>query len=165
MSALETLTPNPEVEAERRRALRALLCRPLLTAAETPEDYIVVRRHTEWLKQWLTEFPAWSLHIDRDLARLRKIPPDLLDETRPAIDRTSGICFSKRRYALLCLALAGLEQSDRQTTLAEIAHAIMELAASDPDLQAAGMSFDIGNYDQRGLPIRLLQPSECEAKQ
>ena len=148
-SALETLTPNPEVEAERRRALRALLCRPLLTPAETPEDYIVVRRHTEWLKQWLTEFPAWSLHIDRDLARLRKIPPDLLDETRPAIDRTSGICFSKRRYALLCLALAGLEQSDRQTTLAEIAHAMMELAASDPDLQAAGMSFDIGNYDQR----------------
>src|SRR5207249_12145111 len=36
-----------------------------------------------------------------------------------------------------------------QTKLAEIAHAMMELAASDPDLQAAGMSFDIGNYDQR----------------
>jgi uncharacterized protein (TIGR02678 family) len=42
-----------------------------------------------------------------------------------------------------------LEQSDRQTTLGQIAQRIMELIAADRDLQMAGLLFDIGNYDQR----------------
>jgi len=144
------LATSPEVEAERRRALRALLRHPLLTASgEQAEEYNLVRRHSEWLKQWLMRFPVWTLHVDKEVARLRKIPPDLLDDTRPAIDRTSGTSFSKRRYALFCLALAALEQSDRQTTLGQIARIIMELVAADRDLQAAGLVFDIGNYDHR----------------
>src|SRR5215510_5718016 len=116
--APETFATSPEVEAEQRRALRALLRQPLLTAeGATSQEYALARRHAEWLKQWFMKFPAWSLHIDKDVIRLRKIPADFLDDTRPAIDRASGTSFSKRRYALLCLALAVLEQSDRQTTL------------------------------------------------
>jgi uncharacterized protein (TIGR02678 family) len=146
----ETFETNPEVEAEQRRALRALLRQPLLTAeGATSQEYILARRHAEWLKHWFIKFPAWSLHIDQDVIRLRKIPADFLDDTRPAIDRASGTPFSKRRYALLCLALAVLEQSDRQTTLGQIAKGIMELVAADRDLQMAGLVFDIGNYDQR----------------
>jgi uncharacterized protein (TIGR02678 family) len=139
-----------EVEAERRCALRALLRNPLLPATgDTAEHYVLVRRHSEWLKQWLSKFPDWSLHIDGELARLRTIPADILDDTRPAIDRGSGAAFTKRRYALLCLALAALEQLDRQTTLGQLAQTIMELIAIDRDLQTAGLFFDSENYDQR----------------
>ena len=155
-----TTTSKPQVEAERRRAFRALLRNPLLPATgETAEEYMLVRRHSDWLKHWFSRFPAWSLHIDREVARLRKIPADLLDETRPAIDRNSGTIFTRRRYALLCLALASLEQLHRQTTLRQIAQTIMDLVAADRDLQAAGLVFDIGNYDQRRdlvYAVRLL---------
>jgi uncharacterized protein (TIGR02678 family) len=123
---------------------------PLLTAGgETAEDYVRVRRHSEWLKQWLAKFPAWSLHIDKEVIRLRKLPADLSDETRPAIDLTSGTAFTKRRYVLLCLTLAVLEQTDTQTTLGQITIAIMKLVSTDRDLSAAGMILDIGNYDHR----------------
>jgi uncharacterized protein (TIGR02678 family) len=141
---------SPEIEADRRRALRILLRRPLLLASgETAHEYQFVRRHADWLKQWLHQFPVWSLRIDKEAARLCKIPPDLRDDTRPAIDAASGAPFSKRRYVLVCLALATLERMDRQTTLGYLAKAIMELVAADRDLQAAGLTVDIQNYDHR----------------
>jgi len=141
---------TPETEAERRRAFRALLRNPLLQATgETAEEFTLVRRHSEWLKNWLSKFPAWSLHLDKDVARLRKIPADLLDETRPAIDRTTGTTFTRRRYAMLCFALAALERMDRQTTLGQVAQAIIQFIASDRNLQSAGLVFDVGNHDQR----------------
>src|SRR5262252_6434466 len=120
MVVSEPSTISPEVEADRRRAMRALLRNPLLTArGETAEDYRRVRRHSEWLKQWLAKFPAWQLHIDKEVIRLRKLPGDLRDETRPAVDRTSRASFTKRRYALVCLALAALEQAESRTTLGQ----------------------------------------------
>ncbi len=144
------LTWDPEVEAERRRALRALLRTPLLTAfGENSEEYVLVRRHMTWLKQWLAKFPAWTLRVEQDVARLRKTPPDTHDDTRGATDVTTGIPFSKRKYALLCLLLAALERSDRQTTLRHIMEAVNEFIAADPSLQAAGLAFDAAGYDQR----------------
>jgi uncharacterized protein (TIGR02678 family) len=141
---------NPELEAERRAALRALLRNPLLPAnRETAKEYGSVRRHSAWLKHWFATFPQWKLHIDKGLARLHKIPADLLDETRAAVDVTSGSVFSRRRYALLCLALAALERSERQTTLGQIAERIMEFILADSDLRTAGLVFDISNHDQR----------------
>lgn len=138
------------VESERRRALRALLRSPLLpSSGERAEEYSLVRRHSDWLKNWLKDFPSWALHIDPHVARLRKTPPDLFDETRPAIDQASGTAFTRRRYALFCLALAALELSDVQTTLSQLAQTMVELIAADPDLKAAGMFLDAGNYDQR----------------
>jgi len=123
---------------------------PLIPAAgETAKEYNLVRRHSVWLKYWLAKFPAWELHIDKEVARLRKTPPDLADETRGAVDATSGTAFSRRRYALLCLALAALEKSERQTTLGKIAETIVEFVAADRELQTAGLVFDISSYDQR----------------
>jgi uncharacterized protein (TIGR02678 family) len=141
---------SPEVEEERRAALRALLRNPLLPAVgETAKEYVLVRRHSVWLKYWLAKFAAWDLHLDKEVARLRKTPADVSDGTRPAIDGTSGSPFSRRRYALLCLALAALERSERQTTLGRIAETIMEFVASDPEIRDAGLVFDISNHDQR----------------
>src|SRR5215831_13524888 len=137
-------------ESERRRALRALLRSPLLSSdGETAEEYILVRRHSDWLKDWLMKFPSWGLHIDRHLARLRKTPPDLIDDTRPAIDQASGTPFTRRRYALLCLALAALEQFDAQITLSHLAQRIVELIAADPELRAAGLLLDMADHDER----------------
>jgi uncharacterized protein (TIGR02678 family) len=134
---------------ERRRALRALLRRPMLpSAGETSEEYTLVRRHSEWLKDWLMNFPAWELHVDPQVARLRKTPGDL-DETRPAVDRASGTIFTRRRYVFLCLAFAALQRSDRQTTLSEVTRKIVELIAADPELQASGVVVDLANYDHR----------------
>ena len=160
ISAFESSTATPEIEADRRRALRALLRYPMLTATgETSEDYIRVRRHSECLKDWLAKFPAWGLHIDKEVVRLRKIPPDLQDDTRPAIDRVSGTAFSRRRYALLCLVLAALEEADAQTTIGRIAVKIMQFVHADRDLQAAGIILDIENYDQRrDLGMQSLGP-------
>jgi uncharacterized protein (TIGR02678 family) len=138
-----------ETDVERRRALRALLARPLLTAGENAEDYARVRRHAGWLRDWFLRFPAWRLELDRDVVRLRKTPADLLDDTRPAVDGTTRTPFSKRRYVVLCLALAALDGAERQTTLRRIARRIVEFVSSDQDLQAADMTFDTGNYDQR----------------
>ena len=151
IAASESSTITPEIEADRRRALRALLrCTLLMATGETNKDSAPgVRRHSEWLKDWLAKFPAWSLHIDRELVRLRKMPADLQDDTRPAVDRVSGTAFSTRRYALLCLVLAALEESDAQTTIGRIAVKIMQFVHGDRNLQAAGMILDIENYDQR----------------
>jgi uncharacterized protein (TIGR02678 family) len=149
-SQASTSASNPEVTAERQQVLRTLLRNPLLPAVgETAKDYVLVRRHSAWLKQWLTKFPAWGLHVDKEVARLHKTPSDFSDETRPAVDRTSGSSFSRRRYALFCLALGALQRSERQTTLGKIAESIMEFVAADPALQEAGLVFDISNHDQR----------------
>src|SRR5262245_24652477 len=130
--------------------MRALLRNPLLPAlGDRAKEYVIVRRHSAWLKYWLGKFPAWDLYIDKEVARLRKTPPDLADETKPAVDATSGTAFSRRRYALLCLALAALEKSESQTTLGKIAETIVEFVAADQELQTAGLVFDISNYDQR----------------
>jgi uncharacterized protein (TIGR02678 family) len=135
-----------------------LLRNPLLLAeGESGEEYILVRRHSAWLKYWLAKFPDWTLHVDKDVVRLRKLPPDLLDETRQAVDRASGTVFSRRRYALLCLALAALERADRQITLGQIADRVMEFVSADQDLSRHGLLFDIGNYDQRRELIHVIR--------
>jgi uncharacterized protein (TIGR02678 family) len=148
------------VSAERRRALRALLRNPQLPSfGESAEDYSLVRRHAEWLKQWLAQFPAWTLRVDKEVARLYKTPPDFADDTRPAVDRDSGTVFSKRRYALLCLTLAALEQSDRQTTLGLLSRTVAEFAAADRRRSIAVLLFDMASYDHRRdliYAIRLL---------
>lgn len=140
-------------DAERRSAVRALLRNPLLPATaeagEAFDTFVLIRRHSNWLKEWFAKFPAWTLHVDRDVARLRKLPPDFLDETRPAVDRATGTAFSKRTYVFLCLALGALERADQETTLLDVARTISEFIAADPNFAAAGLAFDTANYDQR----------------
>ncbi len=144
--------------AERQQALRALLQRPLLTAAgPLSAEFGLVRRHASWLREWLARNPAWSLQIDSETARLRKTPADLGDASRPAREPSSGLPFSRRRYVLLCLALAALERADRQTTLGRIAEAIVGFAAADPALAAAGMSFSLDGQDQRRDLVHVMR--------
>src|SRR5579859_3200215 len=82
---------------DRRRALRALLRKPLLSADEPNDalDFARVRRHADELREWFSRHAGWTLDITADFARLRKLPADLRDSTRPAIDLKSGEPFTR----------------------------------------------------------------------
>lgn len=140
---------------ERRGALRALLKSPLLTA-DAP-GFVLVRRHAGWLREWLARNAGWTLQVSSELARLRKTPADLADDTRPAVDPRSKTPFSRRRYVLLCLALAALEAADRQTTLGWLAEKVLSFAAADPELAAAGLEFDMSSRDQRRDLVQVVR--------
>ncbi|MEA3277104.1 MAG: TIGR02678 family protein [Pseudomonadota bacterium] len=133
---------------ERRRALRALLMRPLL-APEHPA-FSLVRRHADWLRNWLTRETGWVLTVEADFARLQKYPAGLDDGTRGARAglRPADLAFSRRRYALLCLALATLEKGENQVTLGRLGEAIVA-GAAEPELARSGLRFDLTRQEQR----------------
>jgi uncharacterized protein (TIGR02678 family) len=126
--------------AERQRALRALLMRPLMTSADP--DFVAVRAHADELRPWLLRETGWVLHVERDSARLFKRPADLADSTRGAPG------FDRRRYVLLCLACAVLERAEAQITLKNLGDELMRMA-SDPELAAAGFRFALDEAHER----------------
>ena len=86
--------------AERRRALRALLMRPLMTSADP--DFGAVRSHADELRPWLLRETGWVLHLERDSARLIKRPGGLVRRhARCARVRTAPVCSALPR---LCRA-------------------------------------------------------------
>jgi uncharacterized protein (TIGR02678 family) len=155
---LQPLPTGPDVRArveaaqqhDRQRAFRALLRSPLLTSdGEHADDLSLVKRHADWLREWLARNTNWRLQIEADFARLRKVPSDPQDDTRPAIDRRTRTGFTKRRYVMFCLALASLERADRQVVLGRVAQDILEFAAADRAFADAGIVFDLTDRDQR----------------
>lgn len=144
--------------AEQQRAARALLRRPLMRA-QGPEadDFVLVRRHTEWLRTWFDRNTGWRLRVDRDVARLVKTSGSD-DATHPARDPRGKVPFSRRRYVLFCLALATLERADAQVTLGGLAEQVV-LGASDPALTAAGVTFTLERREERSdlvAAVRLM---------
>ena len=133
---------------ERRRALRALLAKPLLGAEHSA--FPLVRRHSQWLREWLAAETGWLLQVEADFARLHKRPADLQDATRPARSSVGSaeLAFSRRRYALFCLLLADLERGDSQITLGRLGEGLMN-AAVDPALEKAGLRFALDNREER----------------
>lgn len=137
-------------EQERQEALRALLRRPLLVAdyADHREDFAKVRRQAEPLRQWLSRHTGWTLDVTSESARLYKIPARLANATHPArLSKKDEPPFSRRRYVLLCLALAVLMRCERQTTLGELARGIIDLWKDEPAF--ATLSFDLDAADSR----------------
>jgi uncharacterized protein (TIGR02678 family) len=144
---------------DRRRALRALLRKPLLLA-EDPADateFTRVRRHADDLREWFSRQAGWSLDITADFARLRKTPADLADASRPALDERSNEPFTRRRYVLLCLALAVLIREERQTTLGHVADEVVNLWNQDPSLAATGMTFRMETSEERRDLVQVVR--------
>lgn len=142
--------------AERRRAARALLAQPLLTQAS--EEFRLVRKHAAELAAWFSAEAGWRLVVEAETARLVKTPADLRDATRPALAMRSKAPFTRRRYVLLCLALATLERADAQITLGRLAEGVI-IGAGDPGLLAAGIEFRLERREERGdlvAVVRLL---------
>lgn len=133
---------------DRRRALRALLSRPVLAARGPSEaSYRLVRRYEQELRDWLTANTGWRLTVDTAAARLHKrVSGD--DPTRGIVD-TGKRPFSRRRYVLLALALSALERAGGQITLGRLADDVVgELG--DPRFAAAGVEFTLGTREERG---------------
>jgi uncharacterized protein (TIGR02678 family) len=125
------VTPEEE-HAQRRTALRALLAAPLL---RDPDKLVLVRRHLSELRDWLTRETGWRLVVDSESARLFKTAPDPSDATHPARGR-AGEPYGRRRYVVLCLALAMLERADAQITLGGLAEEVLS-GAAEPELDFA----------------------------
>lgn len=147
-------------EQERQEALRALLRRPLLIAdhPEHREDFAKVRRQAGPLRQWFSKHTGWSLDVTAECARLYKVPARLADATHPArLPKKDDPAFTRRRYVLLCLALAILVRSESQTTLGELARAMIDLWKEEPAF--GSLTFDLDTVDSRRdlvAAIRLL---------
>jgi uncharacterized protein (TIGR02678 family) len=139
--------------AEKRRALRALLSRPLLLSERDPEAFAAVVRHRGELARWFADLPGWALAVEpaAGYARLFKRPARS-DETRPARAPGKGP-FDRRRYTLLCLTLAALDRAGAQTTLARVAGAVRELSLEEPDLAA----FDPDSAAERHAFVDVLR--------
>src|SRR5260370_11028292 len=147
----ETISSSLQAQTvhERRRAIAALLRRPLLTPGEKgASDFMLVRRHAAWLREWFMRHCQWTLHVESELAPLRKTPGDLNDSTRPLLD-TKEQSFTRRRYVVLCLALAVLEKSERQTVLRRLAGAIAGGVASHPPLDRNKVFLDLALREHR----------------
>jgi uncharacterized protein (TIGR02678 family) len=125
---------------EQCMALRALLMRPLMTPAHG--EFAAVRRHADALKEWFARETGWTLHVERDCARLYKRPSDLLDPTRGFSD------YNRRRYVLFCLACAVLERAEPQITLRVLGERLLQLAA-EPHLAESGFTFTLQAHHER----------------
>jgi uncharacterized protein (TIGR02678 family) len=125
---------------ESRRALRALLMRPLMSPGD--EDFPAVRRQGERLREWFAREVGWPLHIEREGARLFKRPANLADDTRGLPN------YNRQRYVLLCLACAVLERADPQITLKLLGERLMQLA-SDSMLVSQGFQFTLSTASER----------------
>src|SRR5699024_2922509 len=124
----------------RVRALRALLARPVLRAQRDGEVFRQARRHAESLREWFERETGWRLVVESQTVRLLTSQPAdgatsiAVAERHPARARKGDPPFTRRRYVLLCLALAVLERSDLQVALGRLAEDIV-LAARQPGLE------------------------------
>lgn len=143
---------------ERQQAVRTLLQNPLIhTHGIFADEFRMIKRHKKHLKEWFHQNLGWHLMVEGELARLHKIPANLNDSTRPALSGNVQTAFNRRRYVFLCLALAGLERSERQITLGELFQSIHELWAAEPRLEKAGIQMDTKERNQRKDLVAVVQ--------
>jgi uncharacterized protein (TIGR02678 family) len=146
-----------EEQAQRSRALRALLAKPLLVADTDSETLVLVRRHLTALRDWLNRETGWRLVVDSETARLFKTAPVLSDASHPARGHNKEP-FGRRRYVTLCLALLALARADAQTTLGSLADDVLT-AAAEPGLAATGFTLTLDSRSDRAdlvAVVRLL---------
>lgn len=146
----------------RSRAVRALLLRPVLQAQTDGALFRLARRHADALREWFERETGWRLVVESQTVRLLTsyVPQGptaiAVAERHPARARRGDPGFTRRRYVLLCLALAVLERSDPQVALGRLAEELV-LVAKQPGLQ--GVEFTMGNREERAdlvAAIRLL---------
>lgn len=143
------LSADPQDVAERQRAARALMLRPLLTAhGPDADDLRLVRRHQAELTKMFAEGLGYRLQVDPTSARLYKTGLGA-DPTRP-LRRRSGAPFTPRAYAFLCLTLAALTRARSQLLVDELVQQVRSAAVD------AGVEVNLdGVADRRALHAAL----------
>lgn len=144
----------------RRRALRALLLRPVLRAETDGEVFRLARRHADYLREWLERETGWRLAVESQTVRLRvsHTPQGAtavaIAERHPARSRRGDPDFTRRRYVLLCLTLSVLEHADPQVALGRLADDVV-LAAKQPGLE--GVEFTLGSREERSDMVAVIR--------
>lgn len=122
---------DPGAWDDRRRAVRALLIRPLITGDHPAR--VLIRRHRDWLALWFSHHVGWELHADADAARLVKRPPTIADASRPCRDPANkDTALGRRGYVFLCLCLGILTREGRQLTLKHLADQLNNIHQANP---------------------------------
>jgi uncharacterized protein (TIGR02678 family) len=151
MSRVERPPPaeDTHVNAERRRAARALLRTPLLRADGPDADELrLVRRHRSELERLFADGLGYRLVVEPGAARLYKAGLGR-DATRPLL-RRGGRPFTPRGYALLCLTVAALGRGKGQLLVDEL---VAQVRSSAVD---AGLDIDLDSIaDRRALHAAL----------
>jgi uncharacterized protein (TIGR02678 family) len=119
---------------------RRLVASPLLHKADEPELWPLVLRYRDELARWFVGNLGWRLVVDLagEFVRLHKIAAQP-DPSRPA--ELNGTPLTARRYTLLLLACAALDEQPRQTTLSILSQSVAELTAGDEAIR----TFDPSN--------------------
>lgn len=140
--------------AERRLARRRLLASPFVGQRADPEGYAAVLRHRRDLAEWFAEHAGWQLVVDETggFARLHKTPSHR-DATRPPTCGHDHRPFDRRRYTLLCLALAVLDEGRGQTTLRQIAEGVTAASRGRAGLD----EFDATRHAERRALVDALR--------
>jgi uncharacterized protein (TIGR02678 family) len=128
--------------AERSRAIRELLSRPILDVDGDPERFGLVVRHHGWLADWFETTCGWQLTVDigAGFARLSKRSSHP-DPTRPLRRPRGGHApFDRRRFQLLCLVCAELVRRPL-TTIGLLAEALTSEAEFDSSRYTDRLSF------------------------
>lgn len=152
MSQTERQAATVDVQdvAERRRAARALLLKPLMAADGPDADEVrLVRRHQGELARLFADGLGYRLHVDPGVVRLVKTGLGH-DASRP-MRRRSGAPFTPRHYALLCLTVAALTRSRSQLLIDELVAQVRSAAAD------AGLDIDLDAItDRRALHAAIV---------
>ena len=151
-SALSSTLASIE-RADRRHALRYLLRHPLVSRTRDEEIFVLIVRHRRWLTDWYADRVRWRLEVDNaaGFARLHKVPARS-DGSRSARLGSGKPPFTRRRYVLLCLTLAALDDCGAQTTLASLAELVAVRSLDDPGVE----SFDAAEYGERRAFVDVL---------
>lgn len=65
---------SAEVRSDLQAVAMALLSRPWLTKQEHPDEFILIKDHYEYLRDWFHEHAGYSLLVTRWFAKLDKVP-------------------------------------------------------------------------------------------
>jgi uncharacterized protein (TIGR02678 family) len=141
---------------ERRRAVRALLSRPLIVGGG--DARVLVHRHQEWVGLWFSHHVGWELHVDADACRLVKRPADPADDSRPCRDPAhKETALSRRGYVFLCLVLSMLVGEGRQLTLKNIADRLAGFGRADASFAENGVPLELDRRETRRDLVHALR--------
>lgn len=139
---------------EAARGIRLLLASPLMSERAAPEQFELIRRRREPIRQWFDYYCGWTLIVEPRLgyARLVKVAASA-DPSRPARRaRSSRAPFDRRRYVLLCLAAAEL-LSVSAITIGLLADRLSRASSADTVVAA----FDSASRSERMAFVDVLR--------
>ncbi|GAB3463037.1 hypothetical protein GCM10027570_49820 [Streptomonospora sediminis] len=129
-----TSTEDIALIGERQAAARRLLADPIVTDRTHPEDFALIRAHSDWLIQRFRRVLGYELTVAADHARLAKT--GLARSAARPLTRASGARFTPRTYSYLALCLAVLVEAPSPIALTRLADDVTAAA------QEAGLDLD-----------------------